>query len=256
MPSFCGYCGHPVGAPFCPSCGSPAATPTGVPDSADVVAVEAASAAPVTVPAGAQTPGGFPSPLPPVAPRQTEDLSTPPGPQHFGGVATLGAGAPQALIAAAGALRSLPPAVAALVAVAVFGLFVVGKAGLPMPGGPDHVLAGEFVVKDLGNLDFDELNAALDGASTDCGAGLGGGYSDLRAGTAVSIKDGEGRLLGKGVLKGGRQSINGCSFAFSVEVPDSPFYEVEVSQRGTVPFSRDELEQQDWRISLSVGDFG
>jgi hypothetical protein len=49
--------------------------------------------------------------------------------------------APAALVDAARTLRTRPPAVAALVAVAVFGLFAIGKAGLPLPGGPDHVLA-------------------------------------------------------------------------------------------------------------------
>jgi hypothetical protein len=256
MPSFCGHCGHPVSTPFCPSCGSPAASATAGPDSADAVPVEAPSAAPVTVPVGAQAASAFGSALPPVAPRQAEEPSSPPGPRTINGLAALGSRAPQALVGVAGAVWSRPPAAAVVVAVAVFGLFAIGKVGLPLPGGPDHVLAGEFVVKDLGNLDLDALNAALDGASTDCGSGLGGGYSDLRAGTAVSVKDGEGRLLGTGALKGGRQSINGCSFAFSVEVPDSAFYEVEVSQRGSVPFSREELDRQDWRVSLSVGDFG
>ncbi|WP_155855285.1 hypothetical protein [Actinotalea ferrariae] len=44
-----------------------------------------------------------------------------------------------------------------------------------------------------------------------------------------------------------------CTFPFTVDVPDSDFYSIEVAHRGKVNFSRQDLEAEGWVVALSVG---
>lgn len=150
---------------------------------------------------------------------------------------------------------------AALIGVALVGLRVVA-GGPPEP--PGRVLRGEFTVFDVtlaasggGIYDavttVERINDLLAGASEPCPDGLGGGYSDLRGGTPVSVRDGSGALLATGHLVGGTLDAHGCHFTFEVEVPRADFYQVEVASRGTVPYSLAELDTAGWQVALSVG---
>lgn len=79
-----------------------------------------------------------------------------------------------------------------------------------------------------------------------------GGYGDISAGAAIIIRDAQGQQVGLGELMTGREidSVT-CEFSFAVtDVPDGgDKYSIEVSDRGQVPFDREEAS--DVQISLS-----
>ncbi|GAA2873688.1 hypothetical protein GCM10010472_33700 [Pseudonocardia halophobica] len=82
----------------------------------------------------------------------------------------------------------------------------------------------------------------------------GGGYSDIHAGTGVTIANAAGAVIATGSLSPGRASSSTtCDFTFTV--PDVPagedFYQVEVSHRGTLTYTADELRAG---LGLSLGD--
>jgi len=71
-----------------------------------------------------------------------------------------------------------------------------------------------------------------------------GGYSDIQAGTSVTVSDATGRVIATGALSGGMATSSSvCAFTFTV--PDVPagedFYRLEVSHRGTLTYDADEL---------------
>ncbi|MEU7815278.1 hypothetical protein [Pseudonocardia sp. NPDC049154] len=81
-----------------------------------------------------------------------------------------------------------------------------------------------------------------------------GGYSDIHAGTGVTIANAAGAVIATGSLSSGRASSSTtCDFTFTV--PDVPagedFYQVEVSHRGTLTYTADELRAG---LGLSLGD--
>ena len=85
------------------------------------------------------------------------------------------------------------------------------------------------------------------------------GYDDLHLGTSVTVSDGEGNVIGVGEVRSSEvkseaSTSRSCAFKFVVEdLPRADFYAVEVSHRGAVTFSFDELEEEGWRIQLSIG---
>jgi hypothetical protein len=82
-----------------------------------------------------------------------------------------------------------------------------------------------------------------------------GGYDDVRVGTDVVVKDGQGAIIGVGSLEDGQaDSAFDCRFDFSLEVKDSEFYSFEVGDRGEISYSRADLEAQAWDVSFSLGD--
>lgn len=70
-----------------------------------------------------------------------------------------------------------------------------------------------------------------------------GGYSDIAPGADVTIRDAEGTVVASGALQSGRYSGAGCRFPFAIsDVPSgSAFYHVEVTHRGLVTFTAEEL---------------
>jgi hypothetical protein len=105
------------------------------------------------------------------------------------------------------------------------------------------------------SIDVEGTFTLTDSYSSYWGSGVGsftpgrscegdGGYSDIQAGTAVTISDAAGRVVAAGVLAGGRASSSAdCDFTFSV--PDVPggedLYRLEVSHRGTLTYTADQL---------------
>jgi hypothetical protein len=108
------------------------------------------------------------------------------------------------------------------------------------------------------------------------------GYDDIKAGLQVVVKNAAGEIVGSGTLQeststakplneeqqrglqdpqvaahlAGRVPIS-CSFPFEVEgIPKSDFYTVQVGNddRGSLTFKFDQLEQQDWKVVLTLGD--
>ena len=84
----------------------------------------------------------------------------------------------------------------------------------------------------------------------------GGGYSDILVGMGMTLRDGEGTVLGTSRLSTGTASDDGkaCVFEFGFEaVPPADFYAIDAGRRGEQTYSAAELEQQDWTISLGIG---
>jgi hypothetical protein len=85
-----------------------------------------------------------------------------------------------------------------------------------------------------------------------------GGYSDIRSGAQVTVSDGNGKLLATTALTDGKitasNSVNGdCMFEFIIKVPDADFYAVEVSHRGQLKYSKNDLEDRGWLLFASLG---
>ena len=118
-----------------------------------------------------------------------------------------------------------------------------------------HTVTGEMEL--LG----DSTSMTGEAEGDDC-EGLGG-YSDIAAGADVVIRDGGGELIATSRLRSGKVivadttlDLKACSFEWTVEdVPEVDFYEIEVARRGGLTYSKSEMEEQDWKISSSLGDF-
>ena len=82
-----------------------------------------------------------------------------------------------------------------------------------------------------------------------------GGYDDLHVGTAVVVRDEAGKVLSTGNLDSGKiSSLETCTWAFRVTgLPDAKYYQVEVSHRGQVTYSRADLDSAHWKIDLRLG---
>jgi len=44
-----------------------------------------------------------------------------------------------------------------------------------------------------------------------------------------------------------------CRFMFIAEVPDATFYSFEIGRRGELAYSKQELQDSDWRVTLTLG---
>lgn len=87
-----------------------------------------------------------------------------------------------------------------------------------------------------------------------------GGYGDIREGAQVRVEDAGGAVIGTGSLgdgvgRGTFGRSRKCGFVFEVEnLPKSDFYSIEVTNRGGISYSHEELETRDWEVSLTLGD--
>jgi hypothetical protein len=80
------------------------------------------------------------------------------------------------------------------------------------------------------------------------------GYEDLSAGSPVTVKDGQGKVLAATFLPTGSDGGSSiCHFEMTVKVPDADFYQVEVSHRGVLTYSMQDMELNGWKASLSIG---
>ena len=83
-----------------------------------------------------------------------------------------------------------------------------------------------------------------------------GGYSDINAGTQVTISNQSGTVVGVGQLglgiSGGTLNLD-CLFPFTVVAGPADIYEVEVSHRGNVDFSAAQMTAQGWAVQLTLG---
>lgn len=83
-----------------------------------------------------------------------------------------------------------------------------------------------------------------------------GGYSDILVGMGMTLRDGDGTILGTTRLSIGTASDDGkeCAFEFAFEdVPPADFYAIDAGRRGEQTYSAVDLEQQDWTVSLEIG---
>ncbi|MBX3070855.1 MAG: hypothetical protein KF883_10185 [Thermomicrobiales bacterium] len=83
-----------------------------------------------------------------------------------------------------------------------------------------------------------------------------GGYADIHEGASVRVTNEAGVVIAVGSLGAGESpSLWQCQFAFEVsKVPQAAFYTIEVSHRGGLTYSWEELEHADWQVELFLGD--
>jgi hypothetical protein len=117
-----------------------------------------------------------------------------------------------------------------------------------------HSLSGQITVKHMQTYPPSGMRWGGDSCRES------GGYSDMREGAQVVVKDGSGSVIAVGALGPGEapgaagEKSPDCQFPFSVAgIPVEEFYSIEVSHRGATTFSHDELEAQGWTVSLSLG---
>lgn len=104
-----------------------------------------------------------------------------------------------------------------------------------------------------------------DGFSGDPGESCSGsgGYDDIRGGAQVTVSNESGDVLAVGRLGAGEgvpaSSATGsdflyCKFEFEVTgVPRAEIYTIEVSHRGGLSYSFEEMESQGWTVEFSLG---
>lgn len=79
-----------------------------------------------------------------------------------------------------------------------------------------------------------------------------GGYSDIRNGMKVTVRDGDGKVLASGDMK---DSTGTCVFRASLDVKNSEYYQIEAGNRKPFVISKDEVESNDWEVRLSLGSY-
>ena len=77
-----------------------------------------------------------------------------------------------------------------------------------------------------------------------------GGFDDMAPGASVTVYDGSGTIVGSGGLVFGIRHGDTCEWDFGInDLPDVPFYQVEVSHRGKITVANEDLG----RVALSLG---
>lgn len=216
MSAFCVRCGASGAAAFCASCGSQQEVET---------------------PEGVLADGGQPSTSQPAASvlPQTGGVGSSPSVTGADRLRELLRGwAPwQQAVAAATILVLILGVVA--IGYQVISTSVSAASGAESPG---RVMSGAIGVLGSNNTSGDLIDYEDGGCSV-----IAGGFADIAVGTAVTVYDARGSIVGTGKLKRGRwkplmgadSPIGYCAFGFSVSrLPASTAYQVEVSHRGRV----------------------
>ena len=140
-----------------------------------------------------------------------------------------------------------------VVTVTVIVLVVVGIAGaawalLSQATERTYTIKGNMTLFDLDDFRGYKAGDSCSGS---------GGYRDIREGATVTVKDEAGTLVGSGSLGPGRisdESLRLCVFPIEVKgVKDANFFQVEVSHRGGLSYSKADMERNDWTIHSSLG---
>lgn len=149
----------------------------------------------------------------------------------------------------------------------------------PTPEPPrTHALSGTFTIRSVQASNRNGIGGLV--PADQCF--VGPGFEDIATGTAVTIRDGAGVIIGTSQLAGFQLvetyvetmeditswdvasdplrsdfpmvevTLGYCQFQFQAEVPDADFYTVEVSHRGQVNFSRADLEATLWTMNVSL----
>lgn len=123
----------------------------------------------------------------------------------------------------------------------------------------DEDLVSDEYLKISDYCNFDDTCSAPEGLP--CAAGSAG-YSDIAAGTQVTVTGSDGEVLALGALEpGGTQAVDDvftvdyyppCVFPFEVhDIPDTgEIYGLEVSHRGVIQFTKADAES----LAVSLGD--
>jgi len=148
----------------------------------------------------------------------------------------------------------------ALVAVIAAVIGAAAGAGVmawePWKGGEEgRTLVGTMILRDL---DSTRWTTSARGVDKPCEAE--GGYNDIRQGADVVVKDRAGSIVAAGSLEAGAgvksppTDYARCGFSFEIpNVPDADFYSIEVSHRGALTYTRDELKAIGWSVEFKIG---
>ena len=85
-----------------------------------------------------------------------------------------------------------------------------------------------------------------------------GGYSDIKSGLKVVVKNERQKIIGVGTLGGdiykGDYPRVVCEYPFVIQdLPTAKFYTVEVGRRGELTYPYQELEEMNWEVAFSLG---
>jgi hypothetical protein len=90
-----------------------------------------------------------------------------------------------------------------------------------------------------------------------------GGYDDFGAGMNVTVRNGDGTIIGSVDARNltsadpdaaeARDLEYFCTIAFDVDVEAAEFYTVEAGHRGELSYSAKEMADEDWTVALSLG---
>lgn len=150
--------------------------------------------------------------------------------------------------------RALIVSIAALALVAVgVSAFTIVRPRLAPAAADPVTISG--TIQFLGIYGLDSVGSPTTVEADSSGGCVGvGGYSDLTEGVTVTAYNAGGEIVGTGSLGAGeymsmrneediQAGAGRCTFAFSFDVPDSDFYQVEVTHRGKVTVQRAEAGQ-------------
>ena len=157
------------------------------------------------------------------------------------------AGQPAVALAQPAGLRRIWLVLGAVIFVAI--VAAAGVVALAGSGSltPHHTIAGTFDV-----LATDQTFPSLQMVGSACEGT--GGYADISPGAQVTLKDGDGKVLGTTQLQMGSGSTSSCTFKFSIDsVPEVPFYSLEVSHRGAITDSLAQMQAHNWAFGLTLG---
>lgn len=137
----------------------------------------------------------------------------------------------------------------AIICLGVFGAWwlYARPKGAPVPFAATHTITGTMTLTDSDNTNL---------GGTCAGSG---GYSDMRSGTQVVVKDSSSRIIAQSSLQTGKPAEGKfakveCVFPFTInDVPESDFYLVSVGHRGEISHSHKELEQSGWEVGFTLG---
>lgn len=144
---------------------------------------------------------------------------------------------------------------AAAAVVATVALAACGNGNQPLASassGPSAAPSGPTGFTIVGTLTVEASTSSDSSDGGDCYAS-DGGYSDVRMGAGVTIKDETGTVVALGNLDPGHTIEPAkCTFGFSVvSVPEGKkFYSVEVAHRGEVRYTRADLSEP---LTLTLG---
>lgn len=82
-----------------------------------------------------------------------------------------------------------------------------------------------------------------------------GGYDDIQKGTQVTVRNGSNNIIAVSELGQGTSSDgSSCTFNYSIEaVPRTSVYQIEISHRGGLTYSRAELVKRNFTIDTTLG---
>jgi len=133
------------------------------------------------------------------------------------------------------------------------GVAVLASCTRGSPPPSTHRLSGEYAVHGV----YPKSQPLTDGAP--CSA-VDVGYPDIHPGTPVVVKTTSGAVIGSATLGTGDLRLTGtfrndCVYTFSLRVPDASQYQIEVSDRGAVSFSKDDMAKAHWKAELRIGNY-